>query len=443
MGFMQDYITPSLKPIDFHVCPCYNGQKLCIQGEDIMEINILPTKKQLAFLDWEFGVFFHFGIRTYYEGHQDWDGRDMPSEAFMPEELNCRQWIKTVRDCGAKYAILTTKHHDGFANWPSAYTEYSVKNTPWKDGKGDVVREFTEACREYGVGEGLYYSPAQKDFETMSDKEYDDYFINQISELLSNYGKIDYLWFDGCGSENHEYDRDRIIGVIRSLQPDIMIFSMWDPDTRWVGNEEGITPLGCRYVVESARTSIREQESQWLAEPRFLPYECDCKIRRKNWFYSENDEHLLRSVEDLMGLYYYSVGRGGNLLLNIAPDRRGLLPDADCRRLAEFAAERERRFAAPLECTVEKQGDIYAIQLNQPALVDHIVLEEELAGGQKIFGFRFSLDYNVYMPLAEGKTVGHKQICRFPAVYGEKFALEILDHAEEYALKNIRIYAAE
>ena len=405
-----------------------------------MTTKILPAKKQLDFLDWEFGVFFHFGIRTYYEGHMDWDGQDMPAEAFMPDELDCEQWISAVKACGAKYAILTTKHHDGFANWPSAYTEYSVKNTPWKAGKGDVVREFTDACRKCGVRVGLYYSPAQKDFESMSGQEYDDYFVNQITELLSNYGKIDYLWFDGCGSENHEYDRDRIIGVIRGLQPEIAIFSMWDPDTRWVGNEEGIVPLGCRYVVESAKTSIREQEAQWLAEPKFLPYECDCKIRHKNWFYSENDEYLLRSLEDLMGLYYYSVGRGGNLLLNIAPDRRGLLPDADCARLREFAEERDRRFANPIDCKIEKNGDIYTIILDKSRLVDHVVIEEDLAEGQNIFGFRISMDYFGYMPLLEGKTIGHKQICQFPAVYGDKFALEILDYTGEYKLKSVKLY---
>ncbi len=408
-----------------------------------MRENILPTQKQLDFLDWEFGVFFHFGIRTFYEGHKDWDGQDMPANAFMPAALDCGQWISQIKACGAKYAILTTKHHDGFANWPSAYTEYSVKNTPWKNGKGDVVREFTDACRRQGLKAGLYYSPAQKDFETMSDQEYDDYFIHQITELLTNYGKIDYLWFDGCGSENHEYDRERIVQVIRGLQPEILIFSMWDPDTRWVGNEEGIAPFGCQYVVESAKTSIREQESQWLEEPRFLPYECDCKIRRENWFYSENDQHLLRSVDDLMGLYYYSVGRGGNLLLNIAPDRRGLLPKADCRRLLEFARERDRRFSSPVPCKIEKDGDTYTITLDQPGMIDHIVLEENLTQGQRIFGFRVSLDYYVYMPLAEGKTVGHKQICRFPAVYAGKIALEITDHTGDYQLENIRLYYGE
>ena len=191
-------------------------------------------KEQLEFLDWEFGVFFHFGIRTFFEGHLDWDMKPMELSEFNPVMLDCNQWIKTIYDAGAKYAVLVCKHHDGFANWPSKYTDYSISNTPWKGGKGDVVLEFVDACRKYDIKVGLYYSPAEFGSKDKEHKDYDAYFINQISELLTNYGKIDYLWFDGCGSENHQYDTVQIIKVIRKLQPNILIFNMWDPDTRWV-----------------------------------------------------------------------------------------------------------------------------------------------------------------------------------------------------------------
>lgn len=177
----------------------------------------VPDKRKLEFMDWEFGVFFHFGIRTFYEGHKDWDGQEMDAAAFNPTQLDCEQWIRTIAEAGAKYAVLVCKHHDGFANWPTAYTEYSVKNTPWKNGHGDVVREFTDACRKYDVKVGLYYSPAEAQEVNRTDKGHDDYFINQIGELLTNYGKIDYLWFDGCGSENHTYDTERIIEAIRGM----------------------------------------------------------------------------------------------------------------------------------------------------------------------------------------------------------------------------------
>ncbi|MCR5457962.1 MAG: alpha-L-fucosidase, partial [Clostridiales bacterium] len=262
-------------------------------------MKISPTEKQLKFLNWEFGIFFHFGIRTFNHGHRDWDGIDMPLESFNPTSLDCSQWIREIKNVGAKYAILTTKHHDGFALWPSKYTSYSVANTPWKDGKGDVVREFVDACRKEDIAVGLYYSPAQwgkTAFTFDREEEYDDYFINQISELLSNYGKIDYLWFDGCGSDGHNYDQKRIIKVIRTLQPDILIFGMWDPDTYWVGNEDGYAPMNNTGILTI--NVLGEQKTV------FMPYECDCRIRG-HWFY-DMDLYSLKAVDELVGMYEYS-----------------------------------------------------------------------------------------------------------------------------------------
>ena len=211
-------------------------------------MKLKPTEGQLKFLNWEFGLFFHFGIRSFYPGHVDWDGIEMSEEGFNPDSLDCEEWVKLARDVGATYAILTTKHHDGFSLWPSKYSKYGVADTPWKEGKGDVVREFTDACRKHGIKVGLYYSPAQwgsKSLKFENGKAYDDYFINQISELLSNYGKIDYLWFDGCGSEGHEFDKKRIVAEIFRLQPEILTFCdpEWVPCVRWVGNEDGYASL--------------------------------------------------------------------------------------------------------------------------------------------------------------------------------------------------------
>lgn len=162
----------------------------------------LPTMKQRSFMDWEFGVMFHFGIRSFYKHHVDWDGLPMPQEVFDPDRLDCGQWISTAKEAGARYAVLVCKHHDGFANWPTAYSDYSVAHTPWRNGQGDVVRCFTDACRKYGLKVGLYYSPAQWGGATpfAQGRDYDDYFIAQITELLTGYGVVDYLWFDGCGS---------------------------------------------------------------------------------------------------------------------------------------------------------------------------------------------------------------------------------------------------
>ena len=385
-----------------------------------------PLRKQLDFLDWEFGVFFHFGIRTFYEGHRDWDGREseMTADGFDPKHLDCDQWIKAIKAAGAKYAILTAKHHDGFANWPTAYSSYSVKSAPFMNGKGDVVKAFTDACRANGIKTGLYYSPAQFDQKFKEGKEYDDYFVGQITELLSNYGKIDYLWFDGSGSAGHTYDSGRIIRVIRSLQPEILIFGMWDPDTTWVGNELGVAPTDRPY--------------EW--EGRFQPYECDCRIRRENWFYSDLDEESLRPVDDLVGLYYYSIGRGGNLLLNIAPDRRGLLPEKDCKRLLEYKAEIDRRFAHPIPYTLSREGDTFTVKFESPAYVNHVVLSEDLTNGQKIRAFRVLLPNRPELCVHEGGFVGHKRIAVIPTYLTDTLLIKVTSAEEDFAFADMRFY---
>ncbi len=390
-----------------------------------MNHTAIPTKRQQEFLDWEFGVFFHFGIRTFYEGHRDWDGKEMPLSGFCPTDLDCEDWIKTSKEAGAKYAILVCKHHDGFANWPSAYTEYSVKNTPWKNGQGDVVREFTDACRKYDIKVGLYYSPAEFGFNERTDEEYDDYFINQISELLTNYGKIDYLWFDGCGSEDHEYNQDRIVKELRRMQPDMLIFNMWDPDTRWVGNEDGVAPSPNFNYVEDLSFSVQTDRRDALSSKSYLPAECDCKMRQENWFYSDCDEDTIKSLDELMGLYYYSVGRGANLLINIGPDRRGKLPDKDKARLLEFGAEIRRRFQNPIPAKVSWEGNTMVCDFGEITSVNHVVLTEDLLSGKELDGFEIMAYEYAHPPveLYHGRTVGHKAICRFETMRVKKLMI--------------------
>lgn len=397
--------------------------------------------EQLDFLCWEFGVFFHFGIRTFYEGHRDWDLREMPLSGFHPSALDCGQWIRTARDAGASYAILVCKHHDGFANWPTAYSDYSVANTPWKDGKGDVVREFTDACRRYGLKVGLYYSPAEFGFKSRDAKDYDRYFMNQIGELLGNYGKIDYLWFDACGSEDHRYDTARIVSHIRALQPEILLFNLWDPDTRWIGNEAGLADMPNDNVVRMLDFSIQTQAREFLTEDTFLPGECDCRIREENWFYSDQDAHTLKSLDELMGLYYYSVGRGANLLLNIGPDRRGLLPEADAARLVEFGSRVRSVFAKNLAKGISRSENTYTVPLAETTLIDHVVLEEELHGGGEIQSFRVCIlphPYGRPVLVYTGMTVGHKHICRFPAV--RTGTVQVVVDRASASLKSISVY---
>lgn len=403
---------------------------------------IRPSKKQLEFLSWEFGLFFHFGIRTFYPERKDWDMKQMSAQRFCPSDLDCEEWIKAASDAGAKYAVFTAKHHDGFANWPSKYTEFSVKNSPWKDGKGDVVAEFTEACRKYGLKVGIYYSPADYKLknEPITAKIFEDYFIAQISELLSGYGKIDYLWFDGCGSEGLIFDKQRIVNVIRTLQPGILIFNMWEPDVRWIGNEEGFAPANNPSVVDRVDFSIRTDIKEKLGAKIFLPAECDARMRSTHWFTADDSQaDTVKSVERLMDIYDSSVGHGANLLLNIGPAADGRLPKRDKERLLEFGKALKTRFASPvLEYTgPDIQNGTVCLELSGEAAVNTLVIEEDLTEGEAVKGFCICADgTEVY----RGKTVGNKAICKFKTTLCKKITVSITESNDKVNIRRIRVF---
>lgn len=404
--------------------------------------NQRPTKGQLAFLDWEFGLFFHFGIRTFHAGHSDWDGVYMDPAAFAPQALDCRQWAATAGRAGARYAIMTAKHHDGFALWNTKTTDCGVRNTPWRGGMGDVVREFTEACRAQGLKTGLYYSPAEFGSREKSAKDYDDYFIAQITELLTNYGKIDYLWFDGCGADGHDFDKKRIADTIRSLQPEILLFNLWDPDVLWIGNEDGVAPEDLVPVPEP-----EDGNDVYGRGRRFMPYECDCMLRPGNWFWTPTDAHNVRDARGVMGLYDLSVGHGANLLLNVGPDDRGLLPERDAAVLEAFGRALEKRFASPLPLGVTAADGGFLLSPEAPGLTpaDTLVLSEDLADGER--AGKWTLSYRVgdkTFSLASGSRVGHKRIVRFPQLLlGEGRALRLaFDGGTDLPL-NIKLYHTE
>ena len=413
-----------------------------------------PSEKQLRFMDWEFGAFFHFGVRSFFPGHTDWDNRPMPAEAFNPDQLDCGQWLRTVKEAGAAYAILVCKHHDGFANWPTKFSKYGVASAPWKDGKGDVVREFVDACREHGLKVGLYYSPAQWGGETSfgDAKNYDDYFIGQITELLTNYGKVDYLWFDGCGSEKHEFDKVRIIKTIRSLQPDLLIFNMWDPDTRWIGNEDGYAPMNNPSMRADLDFSVQTSEKEKLKQARFLPAECDCMLR-DTWFDCADNEDSIKTAEELMGMYEMSVGRGANFLLNIGPNRHGLLNEKDRLRVLEFGALLKKRYGAPLTAfgAMQQESETqWTLSLRSgevKPLVNRAVIREDVSAGERVRAFRVYAQLPGYSGesfcVYQGETVGHKAICLFPTIRTGKLTVEITQADGTAKLRDIQAYFAE
>lgn len=306
---------------------------------------------------------------------------------------------------------------------------------------------------------GLYYSPAQWGGGVKFDDpvKYDDYFINQISELLTNYGKIDYLWFDGCGSENHEFDKNRIIKVIRKLQPDISIFSMWDPETRWIGNEEGYANMPNVNLVSKAAFSVMCENERELDEIKYLPAECDMRIRDETWFDCEYNEDTIKSVDELMGIYDYSVGRSANLLINVGPNSDGVIPEADAKRLIEFGKEIKRRYGHPLEFndvimedgvakirTLDWTDAGYSPVSLGATLVDTVIIEEDIAEGQTIEEFRIM----AALPICRkakicvfyGKTIGHKAICHFPAIKTAEISVEIIKSSGEAKIKSVKAF---
>jgi len=294
-----------------------------------------PTPQQLAWQRMEMTMFCHFGVNTFTD--REWgDGKEDPA-IFNPSALDCRQWARAAKDAGFKLMILTAKHHDGFCLWPSKHAEHSVKNSPWRGGEGDVVREFADACRAEGLALGLYLSPWDRHEASYGTDAYNDHFCRQLEELLTDYGTVAEVWFDGaCGEgpngKKQVYDFPRWYALIRKLQPDALI-AICGPDIRWVGNESG--------VAREGESSVRDNGTRWH------PAECDVSIR-PGWFYHAAEDARVKPLTHLMDIYFKSVGRNSGLLLNVPPDRRGLFADPDVARLAEFGAATRALYATNL-----------------------------------------------------------------------------------------------
>ena len=439
-------------------------------------MRIKPTKRQLDFLNWEFGMFFHFGIRSFFPGHNDWDGRPMPASAFNPTRLDCEQWIRIAKTAGANYSILVCKHHDGFANWPSKYSDYSVAQSPWQDGKGDVVRECAEACRRGGIKFGVYLSPWDRNSKYYGTDAYNDYYCNQLTELLTNYGELFMVWFDGaCGEgpngKKQVYDFDRYIALIRKYQPNACIFNDHGPDVRWCGNEAGqarraewaVVPTELCYrcdvqtgpgpLAEGADLSFMYNSDQNIGELNNIMYskglgfagsEIDMSIR-PGWFYHEKEEP--HSLDRLFRTYINSCGANTSFNLNVPPMPSGRFDPRDIQRLKELGELLENSFgeSKKVPCTVKKidtGSDTqckYEIELPEETDVRFVELREDLAAaGQRIESFRIYGDdgckYYDY-------TVGHRRLC-WMKTKTKKLILHITSARDEVVLRDISVYKA-
>ncbi|GAA4500385.1 hypothetical protein GCM10023172_20550 [Hymenobacter ginsengisoli] len=454
---------------------------------------VVPSPRQLRWQQLERTGFIHFGMNTF--TNKEWgDGTESPA-LFNPTALDARQWVRACKEGGIKQVIITAKHHDGFCLWPSKFTKHSVQSSPWKGGKGDVVKEVAEACREYGLGFGVYLSPWDRNSPYFGDSaKYNNYFVNQLTELLSNYGRVDEVWFDGANGEGPSgkkqvYDFNRWYALIRRLQPAATIAVM-GPDVRWVGTESGygretewsVVPTGAQQQASIAANSQKEaafapknmmeddlgSRAKIAHAPALVwyPAEIDVSIR-PGWFYHPAEDDKVKTPAQLLDIYNSSVGRNGVLLLNIPPDKRGLLAEPDISSLKGFSNLLAATYANNLlrgstatglstnqtAALLDMKYDTYwttpghdttatlSFALPVPQTIDLLQLQENIAVGQRIESF--VLEYKSgakWLPLTAGTTVGYKRILPFAPVRAQYVRLRITSSRLNPTLSAIGLY---
>jgi alpha-L-fucosidase len=384
-------------------------------------VTVRPTAAQLQWQELKFGMFCHFGINTFYG--MEWSDGTLDPAGFAPGRLDARQWVETAQAAGMRYLILTAKHHDGFCLWPTETTDYSVRTSPYA---GDVVGEVAVACQELGMPLGIYLSPWDRHEPCYADAAaYDRFYVRQLTELCTRYGPLIELWFDGAGSEGRVYDWDAIMAVVDRYQPDAMVFNMGRPTIRWVGNEDGLAAESTHYVVTGTPGSAAYTDAYLATGQWYLPPECDVSIRR-GWFWHPDELATLKSLDHVLGIYYRSVGRGANLLLNVPPNRDGLIDEADRQRLVELAGEVRRRFGNPIFGTLDHRDRAVVVDFGGPISFDHLVLVEDLADGQRIDGYRITTEPDG-REIARGTTVGSQAFMAVDEVQATRVKMELGD----------------
>ena len=439
----------------------------------------VPSPQQLKWHDMEFYLFTHFGPNTFTD--KEWGHGDEPENIFNPTQLDCEQWCRIAKAAGAKGIIITAKHHDGFCLWPSKFSAHTVRESAWRNGKGDVLKELSQACKKYGLQFGVYLSPWDRNHPKYGTPEYNDVFVNMMKEIFTNYGPIWEFWWDGANGEGPNgkkqvYDWKKFERTIRTLSPNTVVFSDIGPNIRWVGNENGIAAktnwntLDTAGFTRGAGAPPNDTLNMGNINGKsWIPAECDVSIR-PGWFYHKEEDDKVKTPEQLFDLYLKSVGRGANLLLNVPPDRRGLINENDSAALIGFKKLRDKYFSKNLASSARayftahngtraapKLNDgnkntfetIYlpdlnsvGLEFNKPQKINCVVLQEYLGNGQHCKKFSLSLMNKKHELLRkiQGTTIGNKRIITFPSTDAFIIALAINEQKDATAISNIEAY---
>ncbi|MGY4695693.1 alpha-L-fucosidase [Xylella fastidiosa subsp. sandyi] len=430
------------------ICPVAIAQNVAVMK---------PSPQQIAWQDLEFGVIVHFNPNTWLD--QEWGDGSASPKVFNPTHVDPGQWARAAKAAGAKYLILVAKHHDGFALWPTAQSEYSVKNSPWMGGKGDVVKLTAAAVRQQGMGFGIYLSPWDRHEPKYANVDaYNQFYAAQLVELASHYGPLTEWWLDGAGSAGHEYDFDKYLEQLRTYQPNTMVFAdtalFKYGDIRWVGNEAG--------VIEGENWNVIDRHG----DLRWRPVEVDTPLHRLEWFWHPNNERTLKSVDELLAIWEKSVGRGGQLVLGIAPDTRGLLPEADVKRLQAMGAAIQARYGTgknlvpvhlknhqAIVAAVDGDVDTFwsaphgshsamlELHFKQPITFDTSLTMEWLNDGQLVQKYAIEVwQKGKWVRVAQAQAIGKMKIDHFGSLTASRVRLNILSSADAAHIREFQLF---
>ena len=467
----------------------------CTSGKVLPPEPILPVPepKQVEWQQMETYAFIHFGLNTFND--REWGYGDTDPKTFNPTNLDCEQWAQTLVKAGMKGVILTAKHHDGFCLWPFEGTEYSIKNSPWKNGKGNVVKELSEACKKYGLKFAVYLSPWDRHQANYGTPEYLPYFYAQLHDLLTNYGPVFEVWFDGANGgdgwyggakdirtidRKNYYNYPRIYEMLDSIQPQAIIFSDGGPGCRWVGNEKGFAGATNWSFLREGEVHPGYEKSYELQYGhadgnQWVPAECDVSIR-PGWFYHPEEDDRVKSPDQLVDLYYRSVGHNATLLLNFPVDRRGLIHPVDSANAVRFHEMIQQQLKTNLvagmtpKVSNERGGDFVASALTDdnfdtywatedgvttadiefsfdtPTRMNRMMLQEYIPLGQRVKAFVVEyLDKDTWLPVKlneETTTIGYKRLLRFETVETKGIRIRITDARGPLCLSNVGVYDA-